>query len=84
MVSGGNDGMVCTFTGSCNGFEKEAVDDFSFKLSGIDDLVSGGTLSMGDLAEMVKTQQYEITQLRKENQLLKSKILKAAQQGFKL
>ena len=64
--------------------EEEAVDDFSFKLSGIDDLVSGGTLSMGELAEMIKTQQYEITQLRKENQLLKSKLLKAAQQGYKL
>jgi flagellar biosynthesis protein FlhG len=33
---------------------------------------------------MIKTQQYELTQLRKENLLLKSKIVKAAQQGFKL
>ena len=62
--------------------EEDANEDYNFKLSGIDDLVSGGTLSMGELAEMVKTQQYEITQLRKENTLLKSKLLAAAQQGF--
>lgn len=62
--------------------EEDANEDYNFKLSGIDDLVSGGTLSMGELAEMVKTQQYEITQLRKENNLLKSKLLNAAQQGF--
>lgn len=64
--------------------EEEASDDYNFKLSGIDDLVGGGTLSVSELAEMIKTQQYEITQLRKENQLFKSKLLKAAEQGFKL
>lgn len=64
--------------------EEEAADDYNFKLSGIDDLVGGGTLSISELAEMIKTQQYEITQLRKENQLFKSKLLKAAEQGFKI
>lgn len=64
--------------------DEDVADDYSFKLSGIDDLVSGGTLSTSELAEMIKTQQYEITQLRKENQLFKSKLLKAAQQGFKI
>ncbi|MBR1638146.1 MAG: P-loop NTPase [Treponema sp.] len=64
--------------------EEDANEDYNFKLSGIDDLVSGGTLSMGELAEMVKTQQYEITQLRKENNLLKSKLLNAANQGFSI
>ena len=33
---------------------------------------------------MIKTQQYELTQLRKENNLLKSKLIKAAEQGFKI
>ncbi len=33
---------------------------------------------------MVKTLNYELTQVRKENQLLKSKLIKAAGQGFKL
>lgn len=64
--------------------EDDANDDYNFRLSGIDDLVSGGTLSVSEMAEMIKTQQYEITQLRKENNLLKSKLVKAANQGFKL
>ena len=64
--------------------EEEANEDYGLKLSGIDDLVGSGQLSIGELVEMIKTQQYELTQLRKENLLLKSKIVKAAQQGFKL
>lgn len=71
-------------TDSFNNAEEEANNDFDFKLSGIDDLVAGGSLTMGELAEMVKTQHYEITQLKKENLLLKSKLVKAAQQGFQL
>ena len=64
--------------------EEEADADFSYKLSGSDDLVSGGNLSMGEMAEMIKTQNYELTQLKKENNLLKSKLIKAASQGFQL
>jgi flagellar biosynthesis protein FlhG len=64
--------------------EEEANDDYDYKLSGIDDLVGSGTLTVGELAEMIKTQQYEITQLKKENLLLKSKIIQAASQGFKI
>jgi flagellar biosynthesis protein FlhG len=64
--------------------EDDANEDFNFRLSGIDDIVSSGSLSISELAEMIKTQQYEITQLRKENNLLKSKLIKATQQGFKL
>lgn len=64
--------------------EEEADADFSYKLSGIDDLVSGGNLSMGEMAEMIKTQNYELTQLKKENNLLKSKLIKATSQGFQL
>ncbi len=64
--------------------EAEANDDFEAKLSYVEDLVGSGALTMGDLAETIKTQQYEITQLKKENQLLKSKIVKACSQGFKL
>ena len=64
--------------------EEDANEDFNFRLSGIDDIVSSGSLSISELAEMIKTQQYEITQLRKENNLLKSKLIKASQQGFKV
>ncbi|MCQ2583601.1 MAG: P-loop NTPase [Treponema sp.] len=67
-----------------NDAEDDANTDYNFKLSGIDDLVSSGSLSTGELAEMIKTQQYELTQLKKENNLLKSKLIKAAEMGFKV
>ncbi len=64
--------------------EDDATEDYNLKLSGIDDILSGGTLSTGEMIEMIKTQQYELTQLKNENLLLKSKLVKAVQQGFKL
>ena len=64
--------------------EEDATEDYNLKLSGIDDLVSSGSLSIGELAEMIKMQQYEINQLRKENNLLKSKLVKASEQGFRI
>lgn len=73
-----------SFSDNFNAVEEEADADYSYKLSGIDDLVSGGSLSMGEMAEMIKTQNYELTQLKKENNLLKSKLIKAASQGFQL
>ena len=70
-----------------NSFEvaqEEASDDFSAKMSYVEDLVGTGALSTGELAEIIKTQQFELNQLRNENLLLKSKIVKAANQGFKV
>lgn len=64
--------------------ESEAEEDFETKISYVEDLLGTGALTTGDLAETIKSQQYEITQLRKENQLLKSKLVKAASQGFKI
>lgn len=64
--------------------ESEAAEDFEAKMSYVEDLLGSGALTTGDLAETIKSQQYEITQLRKENQLLKSKIVKAYSQGFRL
>ena len=63
---------------------EDANEDYNFKLSGIDDLVSGGSLTQGEMAEMIKAQAYELTQIKKENQLLRSKLLKASEQGFKV
>ena len=63
---------------------EEANDDYSAKMSYVEDLVGSGALSVGELAEMIKTQQYELTQLKNENIMLKSRLVKAAQQGFKL
>ena len=64
--------------------ENEAAEDFESKLSYVEDLLGTGALTMNDLAETIKSQQYEITQLRKENNLYKSKLLKAVQQGYKI
>lgn len=70
--------------GSFDKVNDEATEDYALKMSGLNDLIGSGQLSTGELIEMIKTQNYEITQLKKENLLLKSKIVKAAQQGFKI
>lgn len=64
--------------------ENEAAEDFENKMSYVEELIGTGALTMNELAETIKSQQYEITQLRKENLLLKSKIVKAHAQGFSL
>lgn len=63
---------------------EEAVDDFSAKMTYVEDLVGTGALTTSELAEMIKTQQYEINQLKNENIMLKSKLIKASEQGFKV
>lgn len=62
----------------------EATDDYSAKLSYVEDLVGTGALNVSELAEMIKIQQYELNQLKNENILLKSKLVRAAHQGFKV
>ena len=62
----------------------EAEEDYEAKISYVEDLIGSGALTTGELADTIKAQQYEITQLRKENMLLKSKIVKAHSQGFRL
>lgn len=64
--------------------EMEASIDFDSKMTYVEELVGSGTLSMGDLAETIKSQQYDIGVLKKENQLLKSKLAEALKQGFTL
>lgn len=64
--------------------EEDAESDYGAKMSYIEDLVGSGTLTTSDLADLIKTQQYEITQLKNSNNLLKSKLVKASQQGFKV
>lgn len=63
---------------------EEANDDYTSKMSFVEDLVGTGALSVNELADMIKQQQYEINVLKKENTLLKSKIVKAAAMGFKV
>lgn len=64
--------------------EAEAESDFKSKMSYLDDLIGGEALSAGEMSEIIKSQQFEITALKNENLLLKSKIIKAAKVGFVL
>ncbi|MFI3257518.1 MAG: P-loop NTPase [Spirochaetales bacterium] len=69
---------------SFENMESEAEEGYESKMSYIGDLIGSGALTTEDLADTIKAQQYEITQLKKTNLLLKSKILKAHAQGFTL
>jgi flagellar biosynthesis protein FlhG len=62
--------------------ELEAEADFGAKLAYVEELLSSGELSTEDLVETVRSQQFEIDKLRRENQFLKYKLTKALGQGF--
>jgi len=64
--------------------EIEAETDFDSKMEYIEDLLHSGALNKGDLIETVKSQQIEISKLKKENNFIKLKLTKAMQQGFKV
>lgn len=60
----------------------EAEIDFQSRMNYVEELLHCGALSVGELAEIVRSQQFEINQLRKENLFYKSKLAKAMAQGF--
>ena len=60
----------------------EAEVDFDTKMKYMEDLLHCGALTSGDLVETIKTQQYEINQLKKENNFIKAKLVKAMKAGF--
>ena len=62
--------------------EVEAEADFESKMDYIEDLLHSGALSQGDLIETVKTQQIEITKLKKEINFIKLKLTRAFESGF--
>lgn len=64
--------------------EMEASVDFEAKMESVEELAGSGALSSGDLAEIIKSQQYDLSVLKKENTLLKAKLVEAARQGFKV
>jgi flagellar biosynthesis protein FlhG len=64
--------------------EVEAETDFENKMDYVEDLLHSGALSKGDLIETVKSQQLEISKLRKEINFIRLKLTHAAQQGFKV
>jgi flagellar biosynthesis protein FlhG len=62
--------------------ESEAEVDFTSKIESMQDLLDGGVLSQGDLIETIRSQQYEIGRLRRENTFLKTKLVDASEAGF--
>jgi flagellar biosynthesis protein FlhG len=62
--------------------EVEAESDFQTKRHNLEELLQSGALSTGDLIETIRTQSFEIQTLRRENQLLKTKLVKAVEDGF--
>jgi flagellar biosynthesis protein FlhG len=62
--------------------ELEAEADFGAKAAYVEELLASGALTMGELVEAVRSQQFEIDKLRRENQFLKYKLTKALGQGF--
>ena len=64
--------------------EIEAQNDFSSKIQSMEELLHSGALTPSDMIDIIKSQQIEITGLKKENNLLKSKIIKASEQGYKI
>jgi len=62
----------------------EAESDFDNRMEYVEDLLHSGAMSQSDLIETVKSQQYEISKLKKENNFIKLKLSHALQQGFKV
>jgi flagellar biosynthesis protein FlhG len=62
--------------------EMEAEIDFDMKARDMEDLLHSGALTKGDLIDTIKAQQYEIQSLKKENNLLKHRLMKAMNEGF--
>jgi flagellar biosynthesis protein FlhG len=59
----------------------EAEEDFKALRRDLEDLLASGTLSMADLVESVRTQQIELSTLRRENALLKARLARSAREG---
>jgi len=64
--------------------EVEAEVDFDAKMDYVEDLLHSGAMNQGDLIETIKSQQFEISKLRKENNFIKLKLTNAMQQGFRV
>ncbi len=63
--------------------DSEASMDFDSKMDYVEELLSSGALSQGELIETIRMQQYELNQIRKENQFIKAKLARALAQGFR-
>ncbi|MEL3907474.1 MAG: P-loop NTPase [Treponemataceae bacterium] len=61
---------------------EEAESDFRSRLSSLEEMVGTNAISVMDLYEVIKSQDFEISTLKKSNMLLKHKLKKAIEQGF--
>ena len=57
----------------------EAEIDYDSKVEAMENLLHSGTLTEGDLVETIRSQQYEINSLKKENYFLKAQIIKISE-----
>lgn len=62
--------------------DMEAQIDFQTKIGSIEELLHCEDFTKGDMIETIKSQQFEINKLKKENALIKSKLVKAINAGF--
>jgi flagellar biosynthesis protein FlhG len=61
--------------------EAEAEEDFKGMRRDLEDLLRSGTLSTADLIESVRTQQIELSTLRRENALLRTRLKQGARES---
>jgi flagellar biosynthesis protein FlhG len=86
ILESGDDGYVLNDKEIEESFQEagmEAEIDFDSKMDYVEDLLHSGALTQGDLIETVKSQQFEISKLKKENNFLKKKLMDAAAKGYK-
>jgi len=63
--------------------EVEAEADFQAKRRDIEDLLRSGALTTGDLVETVRAQMHELEEARREAEILRTRLQKAAREGFR-
>lgn len=56
--------------------ELEAETDFNSKMQSLEELLDCGALTQGDLIDTIKSQQFELNMLRRENRFLKNQFVK--------
>jgi flagellar biosynthesis protein FlhG len=61
--------------------ESEAASDYQAMRRDLEDLLHSGALTTGDLVEAVRTQQLELVTLRRENAILRARLLRAVREG---
>lgn len=64
--------------------DMEAEIDYSAKVHDMEKMLHTKEMEESELIETIRVQQFEINNLKKENQLLKTKLMKAVKAGYKI